>query len=235
MTADLAKLSSDMVSSNMTAPVSVSIALFVGLVAAIGLPGTASAQRGTGRVATPRPQAPAQGSAASGTGSNSSPGKASPQAPQTDGRADAPALSGTLNFETHRPPTTPRLTTGIPLGSAAPGARFRSRPLGIGVYVPLGVADAPAYGRGGSTQAVATVSPDVVSVPAFYPTMEPPVWRVIAEERPVQAWRVIEVTDVVCDATGRCNPVTTRMLARWAPQLSAYAFRDRVGRVWRVE
>ncbi|MGV3709220.1 MAG: hypothetical protein ACO1Q7_10285 [Gemmatimonas sp.] len=175
---------------------------------------------GGGRTAIPRTSPPANPS--------SSPGGARSVPPPvgTLGPAAARALSGR--------PARSGLSTGIAPFNAITAGR-NGRPLGIGGYVPLSVIDAPVYQRGGSTLGVVTVSPPVVSEPAFYPTMQPPTWRVVPEERPVQAWRVVDVTDVVCNPQGGCSSVTTRMLARWAPAMRAYAFRDRVGRIWQVE
>jgi hypothetical protein len=65
--------------------------------------------------------------------------------------------------------------------------------------------------------------------------MPPPAWRIVPDEHPVQAWRTVDVDDVVCNAGGVCSTVTTRLLAKWVPALRAYAFVDRVGRMWRVE
>lgn len=181
--------------------------------------GTLAAQTaGGGRTAVPRVLPPPP--SAAGTNSASPP-------IGTLGRAAARALS----VQPSEP--TRGLTTGAPLNAVTVGGY--GRPLGIGGYIPLSVIDAPVYQRGGSTLGVVTVSPPVVREPAFYPTMQPPTWRVVPEDRPVQAWRVVDVTDVVCSPQGACSSVTTRMLARWAPAMRAYAFRDRVGRIWQVE
>ena len=150
--------------------------------------------------------------------------------------AAQPPLIGTLNSglaSALGPGSTNKLGSASAVSSAN-GSPSVLR-LGGSVLVPLRVIDAPAYTRGGSTRAMQPVSPTVVSEPSFYPTMQPPKWRLVAEEHPVQAWRVIEVEDVVCSTAGVCSSVLTRMIARWAPMLGAYAFVDRVGRIWRVE
>lgn len=127
-------------------------------------------------------------------------------------------------------------SSSAPDGDLRPDRRRLTRLGTLGdAYIPLLVQDAPMYNHGGTTLSVRTVSPEAATAPAFYPTMQKPVWRVVPEEHPVQAWRLVDVDDVVCDARGECFAVTTRMLARWAPALRSYAFRDRVGRIWLVQ
>jgi hypothetical protein len=104
-----------------------------------------------------------------------------------------------------------------------------------GEFLLYGVTDAPAYQRGGSTLLVQPLSSTTGNAPQWYPSPAPPQWRVVTDAHPVQAWRQIEVTDVVCSANGACGAVHTMLLARWAPALRGYAFTDRLGRVWRVE
>lgn len=142
-------------------------------------------------------------------------GTISPQAGQVAAPATTPSVSTSRNWEGKR--------------------AIRTRPLGPGVYIPLLVRDAPVYQRGVSTLVVAPVSTPVVSEPAFYPTPAAPSWRIVPEDHPVQGWRLVDVDDVICYPTGHCRAVTTRVVARWIPMLRGYGFRDRVGRVWRVE
>lgn len=152
--------------------------------------------------------------------------------------AKNPPLSGTLGPDAARAlrAGADQRPGSIPLGiGASTLGPSKRRGLGVGGYVPLSVVDAPAYGRGSSTLVVQPLSPPQVTAPAFYPTAEPPRWRVVAEEHPVQAWRLVDVEDTVCDPAGACSRVRTRMQARWMPALGGYAFRDRVGRIWRVE
>lgn len=180
----------------------------------------------------------AQAQAGASTESRSARPRPSTAGGTTVSPASAPPLSGTLG-----PAVTPSLNgaprendgpvrRGIPQSRLKPG---QTGVIGPGRYVPLSVDDAPAYGRGSSTLLVMPVSPAQVSAPAFYPTTEPPRWRVVPEEHPVQAWRLVDVEDTVCDAAGQCTRVKTRLQARWVAALGGYAFRDRVGRVWRVE
>lgn len=154
-----------------------------------------------------------------------------PKATPAPGPA-APPLVGTISSGAGRvagPPPNPLTPNGIKT------RRIGTRPLGSAVYIPLGVADAPVYNRGGSTLSVETVSSPVVNEPAFYPTPQPPVWRLVKEEKPVQGWRLVDVDDVVCYPSGGCRTVTTRVVARWIPPLRGYGFRDRLGRLWQVE
>lgn len=155
----------------------------------------------------------------------------SPVAPPRPLRPPPAPLVGTLGPAAARALSKPPASTGARNRprSTSPGKRVLTLPY---AYI---VADAPAYGRGSSTRAVQPVSPAVVSPPDFYPSAQAPVWRVVPEEHPVQAWRLVDVNDVVCNARGACTVVTTRLHARWAPALRAYAFRDRVGRIWTVE
>lgn len=154
--------------------------------------------------------------------------------------APRPAASvrpiGTLNAEGFLQPNRPPVQgTGLsrgPVNALSPG---RHRPLSVGDYIPLLVIDAPAYGRGTSTRVMVPLSPLEATPPAFYPTLQPPTWRIVPEDHPVQAWRLVVVDDVVCNPAGYCAPVTTRLQARWVPSLRGYAFRDRLGRIWRVE
>ena len=148
------------------------------------------------------------------------------------------SLSGTLG------PDAARVLSGNPVPRSGTGALgiappvlgpSRHRPLSVGQYVPIMVTDAPAYGRGSSTLMVQPLSPPQVTAPSFYPTTEPPTWTIVKEEHPVQAWRLVDVDDTICDASGSCTRVRTRMQARWMAALAGYAFRDRIGRVWRVE
>ncbi len=225
VTGDLAKLSGAMVSSNMTTQSVFSRGrAFLSLVAILGIiPGAATgAQTGGARVALPRPGGTDGGNRGA--------------AGSTQGAKTLP-LAGTLSAEAARglggPPAN--LPTGIPARRGESVTNRRSRALGVDLYLPLAVMDAPAYGRGSSTMAIELQPSDVVREFTFYPTTQPPTWRVVPEEHPVQGWRAVDVSDVVCDQSGSCFPVTTRLLARWAPSLRAYAFRDRIGRIWRVE
>ena len=142
----------------------------------------------------------------------------------------APAAARASRGNADRPSTAVGL--GIPASALGPAQRHL---LGVGAYVPLAVIDAPAYGRGTSTRVIRPLSPPQVTAPAFYPTTAPPTWNVVKEAHPVQAWRLVDVEDTICDASGACAPVSTRLKARWMPALGGYAFRDRIGRIWRVE
>ncbi|MEO7363586.1 MAG: hypothetical protein ABI120_24860 [Gemmatimonadaceae bacterium] len=164
--------------------------------------------------------------------------RARPAAPSINPAIKNAPLTGTVG------PEAARALSGNPdrpsthLGQGLPASRLGSSthvPLGIGGYVPLAVIDAPAYGRGSSTLVMAPLSPERVSAPSFYPTTEPPTWTVVPEAHPVQAWRLVDVEDTICNPIGACTRVRTRVQARWMPSLGGYAFRDRIGRIWRVE
>lgn len=105
-----------------------------------------------------------------------------------------------------------------------------------GVY-PLAVVDAP-YPRLG------VVAPPHVGEPVrqdepsgrlWTPTVDKPRWRVDSTERPVQAWRDLVVTDVVCTPDGDCVQRERKTRAPWVAACRCYAFRDALGRAWRVE
>lgn len=148
-------------------------------------------------------------------------------------RAPSAPLVGTISDQAGS--VAPVSATGTRAIDRNSPTRIRTRPLGPALYIPLAVQDAPVYNRGGSTLSVAPVSSPVVIEPEFFPTAERPVWRLVAEERPVQGWRLVDVDDVICYASGGCRTVTTRVVARWIPTLRGYGFRDRLGRQWQVE
>lgn len=155
-----------------------------------------------------------------------------PAAPATPTLPPAP-LVGTISEKAGR--VAPASPAGIAPIDRNSSGRIRTRALGTAFYIPLSVQDAPVYNRGGSTLAIAPVSSPVVSQPEFFPTAAAPVWRLVAEDRPVQAWRLVDVDDVICYPSAGCRTVTTRVVARWIPTLRGYGFRDRLGRLWQVE
>ena len=67
------------------------------------------------------------------------------------------------------------------------------------------------------------------------PTAERPRWVLDTTVAPVQAWRDLIVSDVVCDAYAYCVDRVQRLRARWLPACACYAFADGWNRIWRVE
>lgn len=99
------------------------------------------------------------------------------------------------------------------------------------------VADAPVTGGGlvvyGSDKAAvaAWTAPRVT----WTPTAERPRWVRDSSLVPVQAWRDLIVSDVVCNHAGTCLERHQRVRARWLATCACYAFADGWHRVWRVE
>ncbi len=97
----------------------------------------------------------------------------------------------------------------------------------------LGVTDAPilrggiVYGPHGETRSV--------PVRTWFPTSDRPRWRVDFSLTPVQAWRDLIVTDVVCDGYGACMERDQRVRAPWVPVCRCYLFTDALGRRWEIE
>lgn len=137
--------------------------------------------------------------------------------------------------------------TPVPIGGLRtqpiPGAGVR-RPQGTGVapvrgrfapgVVPLAVADAPVLQRG----VVVQPEPTAVATGAvayWTPTAQRPRWVQDSSVVPVQAWRDLIVTDVVCNPVGECRDRQQRVRARWIAGCACYAFADALSRIWRVE
>ena len=136
----------------------------------------------------------------------------------------------------------PAAPTPVPIGG------LRTRPLASASPTPdrprnhlvgtvfLSVADAP-LARGG----VAVNQPDNASVGvdatpfAWMPTAERPRWTRDSTVSPVQAWRDLIVTDVVCNGAGRCLERRQRIRAPWIARCGCYAFADGWNRIWRAE
>ena len=99
------------------------------------------------------------------------------------------------------------------------------------------VADAPVlnggvvvYGNQGNGMTEYTAPRQI-----WTPTAERPRWVIDTTVVPVQAWRDVIVTDVVCDNYAYCVDRVRRVKARWMNTCACYAFADGWGRVWRVE
>jgi hypothetical protein len=137
--------------------------------------------------------------------------------------------------------------TPVPIGGLRtqpiPGAGVRG-PRGTGVstvpgrfapgVIPLAVADAPLLQRGVVIQPDASNgSPGAVSY--WTPTAQRPRWTQDSSVVPVQAWRDLIVTDVVCTPAGVCRDRQQRVRARWIAGCACYAFADALNRIWKVE
>lgn len=128
----------------------------------------------------------------------------------------------------------------VPLRGATPSAtnaRPLSRPLARAARYPLRVVDAP-YSRsvGIVVPSPATTQPvELYSRATWIPTSERPRWVVDSAQTPVQAWRDLIVTDVVCNNAGTCLDRQQRVRARWIARCDCYAFADGWNRIWRVE
>ena len=98
--------------------------------------------------------------------------------------------------------------------------------------VPLLVADAPVTQSG----VVITAQGTAYGTPAMWtPTAERPRWVQDSSVAPVQAWRDLIVTDVVCNRAATCVERRQRVRARWVANCACYAFADAWNRIWRVE
>lgn len=133
--------------------------------------------------------------------------------------------------------TTPAPIGGLhtrPLASSdsAPHAGRSRR----GSIVLMSVADAPR-----PLSAVAVSAPDDAVADGsarrgdWTPTAERPRWILDASVPPVQAWRDLIVTDMVCNLGGACLERRQRVRARWIAGCACYAFGDAWNRIWRVE
>lgn len=137
--------------------------------------------------------------------------------------------------------------TPVPIGGLRtqpiPGAGTRG-PRGTGVspvrgrfapgVIPLAVADAPLLQRGVVVQPEASADGNGAG-PYWTPTAQRPRWKQDSSVVPVQAWRDLIVTDMVCNPAGVCRDRLQRVRARWIAACACYAFADALNRVWRVE
>lgn len=69
----------------------------------------------------------------------------------------------------------------------------------------------------------------------WLPTPAKPQWTRDTTVTPVEAWRDLIVTDVVCNGAGLCVERQQRIRARWIASYGCYAFFDGWNRLWRVE
>ena len=110
-----------------------------------------------------------------------------------------------------------------------------------GRYYPLGVGDAPLIRGGGiSVQINPGAFNDrdrtgAYNIRTWYPAPNNPHWRIDTRLSPVQAWRDLIVTDVVCDGMGTCMEREQRVRAPWVAPCRCYMFTDALGRRWEVE
>ena len=100
------------------------------------------------------------------------------------------------------------------------------------VGVPLPVIDAPRTNSGVVTR---DQSADEAWAPAvrWVATGDRPRWRRDSSVTPVDAWRDLIVSDVVCNGAGVCRERQQRIRARWIPSCGCYAFADAWNRLWR--
>jgi hypothetical protein len=121
-----------------------------------------------------------------------------------------------------------------PLTSAAPNDGGH-RPLVRGRRLMPLVVDDPPLTHGGVS--VATDGDDASRAFSvrWTPTGDRPVWRRDPSVTPVDAWRDLIVTDVVCNGFGACVNREQRVRARWMATCGCYAFADGWNRVWRVD
>ena len=126
-----------------------------------------------------------------------------------------------------------------PSGTGVTTRRGGSR---LGGIVALAVADAPLV-RGGVLVSPYDGTDDRRGIPAdrqyrteyWTPTAERPRWTQDSSVAPVQAWRDLIVTDVVCNPAATCLERHQRVRARWIAGGACYAFADALNRIWRVE
>ncbi len=173
-------------------------------------------------------------------------GTLSPAMPNSVAAQAKPPLVGTVS---------PR-AIGAPAPTATPVGGLTTRPIppagargarGTGVSVvrgaerlggviPLAVADAPNITRG-----VVVSPPDdrawnpAVARAYWTPTAERPRWVRDSSVAPVQAWRDLIVSDVVCNPVAVCLERQQRVRAPWIAACGCYAFADGLNRIWRVD
>jgi hypothetical protein len=154
------------------------------------------------------------------------------EAQSTGTRAPLMGTVGATAFGAPAPTASPigglsgRPLAGSPVG--APRAAGQGRP----AVVPLRVLDAPRTRSG----FVTTDSPDDVAPrTAWMPTAAAPTWRRDPRVRPVDGWRDLIVTDVVCTIAGACRQREQAVRAAWVARCGCYAFADGWNRLWRVE
>lgn len=131
-------------------------------------------------------------------------------------------------------------TTQVPIG----GLQTRPIPPGSGAFgrprraLPYYVTDAP-LARGGVVVPAAPTppvsNPSTRTRPSWIPTAQKPRWVVDSTLPPVQAWRDLIVTDVVCNLAGDCRERRQTVRAKWVARCGCYAFGDGWNRIWRVE
>ena len=99
------------------------------------------------------------------------------------------------------------------------------------------VADAPVLNGGIVVYGTDETSMTVYREPRerWIPTAERPRWVRDTSVTPVQAWRDLIVSDVMCDNYGYCVDRVQRIRAPWVAACACYAFADGWRRIWRVE
>lgn len=117
----------------------------------------------------------------------------------------------------------------------------RRVPDAYGRYYPFGVGDAPMVRGGGIA---IRMNPGAFNdhdrtgaynLRTWYPAPVKPRWRLDSRLSPVQAWRDLIVTDVICDGAGTCMEREQRVRAPWVAPCRCYMFTDALGRRWEIE
>jgi hypothetical protein len=70
---------------------------------------------------------------------------------------------------------------------------------------------------------------------SWYPAPNKPRWRIDTRLTPVQAWRDLIVTDVICNGAGTCMEREQGVRAPWVAPCRCYMFTDGLGRRWEIE
>ncbi|MBL0172896.1 MAG: hypothetical protein IPP90_19755 [Gemmatimonadaceae bacterium] len=133
----------------------------------------------------------------------------------------------------------PAAPTAVPIGglrtrplSSPTNAAIAPRQAG---HLRFAVADAPRSQAGVVVATGTTGRRSDLPMPTWLPTAERPRWIPDPRVTPVQAWRDLLVTDVVCNGLGTCLERQQAIRARWIGGCRCYAFADGWNRVWRVE
>ena len=119
-------------------------------------------------------------------------------------------------------------------GLSASGGAMASRRVLRGGPVLVGVADAPLT-HGGVVVYDDDASPNAYAGVRWTLTADAPHWQRDPRVRPVDAWRDLIVTDVVCSTLGECRQRQRAVRAPWVARCGCYAFADGWNRWWRVE
>ncbi len=159
------------------------------------------------------------------------------------------AAANRLDAQTGRLPVSASVSpnaVGAPAPTATPIGGLRTRPIAAPTDVRAHVL---ARARPGTVLLqvpdAALQRPGIVTSsdneneysrgPRWIPTADAPQWRRDPRVRPVDAWRDLIVTDVVCNSNGACRQRELPVRAPWIARCGCYAFYDGWSRLWRVE